>query len=154
MEVTAHLIRTYAATHTNGMFSALDEYGNILFQCVTLELPWRDNQQGQSCIPEGIYRVRHRTSPKHGDHYQVLNVPARDLILFHSGNFVYQLLGCIRPGERFAQLDADGIPDILNTRATLNRMLACLGEEFTLNIFTAPVFGGSLPVATITSAGV
>lgn len=154
MEVTAHLIRTYAATHTNGMFSALDEYGNILFQCVTLELPWRDNQQGQSCIPEGIYRVRHRTSPKHGDHYQVLNVPARDLILFHSGNFVYQLLGCILPGERFAQLDADGIPDILNTRATLNRMLACLGEEFTLNIFTAPVFGGSLPVATITSAGV
>lgn len=150
MPATAHLIRTYHSTHTQGMFSATDEYGNILFSCVTLELPWRDNQQGQSCIPEGIYRVRHRTSPKHGDHYQVLDVPARDLILFHSGNFVYQLLGCILPGERFAQLDADGIPDILNTRATLNRMLACLGPEFGLNIFTAPQPGGMLPEATVT----
>lgn len=151
---SAYLLRTYHATHTQGMFSALDEYGNILFQCVTLELPWRDNARGLSCIPEGIYPVRRRKSEKHGEHYQVHQVPGRDLILFHPGNYVRELLGCIIPGERFAQLDADGIPDIINTRATLNHMIASLGEEFTLNIFTAPEPGGMLPVATVTGSAV
>ncbi len=145
MPPTAYLIRTYAHTHTQGMFSALNEYGNILFSCVTLELPWRDNRKGMSCIPEGTYQVQHRTSPKHADHFQVLDVPGgRDLILFHPGNYVKQLLGCILPGERFADLDRDGVPDILNTRATLNAMLAALGQAFTLHVLSAP---GSSPIS-------
>ena len=151
MPATAHLIRTYHSTHTQGMLSALDEYGNILFHCVTLELPWRDNQKGTSCIPEGAYQVQHRTSPKHGDHYQVLDVPGRELILFHPGNYVWQLLGCILPGSAYKQLDADGIPDIMNTRATLNAMLAAIGPRFQLNIMSAPVPGGTLPEAVVTA---
>lgn len=150
MAATAHLLRTYHSTHTAGALIALDARGNLLFHCVTLELPWRDNLKGLSCIPEGIYTVRHRKSAKHGDHYQVCDVPARDLILFHPGNYVYQLLGCILPGSELRHLDGDGIPDIADTRATLNRMLAALGPEYTLNIFTAPVSGGTLPAATVT----
>jgi len=147
---TAYLIRTCFPTHTRGVFVALDTAGNLLAQCVTLELPWRDNQPQVSCIPEGIYPVRARKSEKHGDHYQVHDVPGRDLILLHPGNFVSQLRGCLLPGDSLADLNKDGIPDITNTRATLNKLLASLGAEFTLNIFTAPVPGGTLPEVTIT----
>jgi len=146
----AYLIRTYSPTHTQAMFSALDNYGNILFQCVTLELPWKDNAPQVSCIPEGIYQVRTRRTDKFGLHYHVQDVPARDWILFHPGNFVSQLRGCIIPGFRLTNLNKDGIPDIADSKAALNSMLANLGGEFTLNIFTAPVAGGTLPEALVT----
>ena len=34
--------------------------------CETLELPWRDNQRGISCIPEGIYECKLAHSPSRG----------------------------------------------------------------------------------------
>jgi len=146
---TAYLLRTYRATHTQGLLVAVDEARNLIFSCVTLELPWLDNASGKSCIPEGAYPVRRRYSAKHADHYHVQDVPGRAYILFHPGNYTHQLLGCLLPGERFAHLDADAIPDILHTRATLNKMLATLGDAFTLHIFTAPVPGGTLPTAEV-----
>jgi len=148
---TVCLIRKYYPSYTQGALIALDDAGNILMHCITLELPWLDNAAGRSCIPEGIYPVEHRTSPKHGDHYLITGVPGRDLILFHPGNYVWQLQGCILPGSAFKQIDGDGIPDILNTRATLNHMLAIIGPRFLLNIFTAPAPGGTLPEATVTT---
>lgn len=148
---TAYLLRTrYAPTHTAGVLIALDEAGNVLLTCVTLELPWRDNKTGQSAIPEGTYPVRTRESHKFGLHYHVQNVPGRDLILFHPGTYVYQLMGCILPGAAFAHLDKDQIPDITHTRATLNKMLAVLGAEFTLHVLSAPMPGGTLPEVTVT----
>jgi len=147
---TAYLIRTYTPTHTRGLLVATDAAGALLAQCVTLELPWRDNLKGQSCIPEGIYQVCSRQTTKFGMHYHVQDVPGREWILFHPGTYVYQLLGCILPGERFADIDKNGVPDILNTRATLNRLLAALGPKFILNVFTAPLAGGTLPEATVT----
>lgn len=52
----------------------------------TLELPWRDNATGASCIPPGKYKVEMRNSPKFGRIYEVTNVPGRTSILIHSGN--------------------------------------------------------------------
>jgi hypothetical protein len=52
----------------------------------TLELPWRDNATGASCIPPGTYQVAMRNSPKFGQIYEVMNVPGRSAILIHSGN--------------------------------------------------------------------
>ena len=76
------------------------------FQCVTGELPWRDNIREKSCIPPGVYSAGWRNSPKHGLCYHVDGVPGRDHIQIHSANlmgdvekgFVSQLLGCIAPG--------------------------------------------------------
>lgn len=147
----AYLIRRYHDTHTQGALIALDDRLNVQFSCVTLELPWRDNASRISCIPEGIYRVCTRKTDKFGLHYHIQDVPGREWILFHPASYVRQLLGCIIPGERYADLDKDAIPDIVNTKATLNAMLAVLGKEFTLNIFTAPHQGGTLPTATITA---
>jgi len=146
----AYLIRTYHPTHTRGVFVATDAAGNLLFQCVTLELPWLDNQPQVSCIPEGIYQVRTRRTDKFGLHYHVQDVPGREWILFHPANYTSQLRGCIIPGFHLTDLNKDGIPDITDSKAALNSMLANLGGEFTLNIFTAPVAGGTLPEVLVT----
>lgn len=63
------------------------------WQAYTLELPWRDNRNNLSYIPEGTYQVRWTRSPrlsrKYGrDYYtyEILNVPNRGGIRLHSGN--------------------------------------------------------------------
>lgn len=65
------------------------------FSCFATERPWLDNQRQVSCIPAGIYEVKWHRSPKFGWCYKVQNVPNRDSILFHSGNFPHQSYGCI-----------------------------------------------------------
>jgi hypothetical protein len=73
------------------------------FQCFTLELPWKENQRKISCIPEGTYKVVHRTSPKYKEHLHVTGVPNRDLILIHTGNSAKDILGCILVGTAKAK---------------------------------------------------
>lgn len=70
-----------------------------------LELPWRDNATGASCIPPGLYRCEIVNSPRFGRVYEVRDVPSRSNILLHAANFAgdtakgfySQLLGCIAP---------------------------------------------------------
>ena len=69
--------------------------GLIIF---TLELPWKNNQDNISCIPYGIYTCKKIKSPKFGVCYEVLNVPNREKILIHWGNFLKDILGCIEIG--------------------------------------------------------
>ncbi len=151
----AFLIRhTYADAYTAGALQLIDERANLLASCVTLELPWLDNRPQVSCIPEGAYQVVSRESEKFGMHYHVTRVPEREWILFHPGTYVSQLRGCILPGRAFADLNRDNIPDILDTRATLHRLLASAGERFTLHILSVPLSGGLLPGVTITAPAV
>jgi hypothetical protein len=149
--MTAYLIRRYFPTHTTGALVAIDAAGNLVHSCVTLELPWRDNAPQVSCIPEGIYHVEHRETDKFGHHYHVQGIAGREWILFHPGTYTSQLRGCIIPGRRFRDLNADGIPDILDTRKTLDAMLLALGQSFTLHILTAPLDGGALPTVEVTA---
>lgn len=95
----------------------------LIYECKTLELPWRDNKIKESCIPEGQYRVVHRHSKKYGHHLWVLNTEPRTYILFHAGNFYYQLEGCILPGKAHIDIDGDGLLDVTRSRATLNELL-------------------------------
>ena len=59
--------------------------------CDTLENPYLDNQRNISCIPEGEYPVRLRypreSATREYLHLLVQDVPNRDYILFHRGNF-------------------------------------------------------------------
>lgn len=64
----------------------------------TLELPWRDNQRSVSCIPPGTYECAPYTSQKYPDVCEVLAVPDRTAILFHTGNGLDDTEGCILPG--------------------------------------------------------
>ena len=70
--------------------------------CDTLENPWVDNQRNISCIPEGIYPVRLRLPRESASrdylHLLVQDVPNRDFILVHRGNFPSQTQGCLLVG--------------------------------------------------------
>ena len=85
------LIRTYAPGGTNG--SILLDGRHIVY---TIELPWRYNLTGVSCIPGGRYELAKRYSLKFGWHLWVMNVPGRELILIHPANdAMTELKGCI-----------------------------------------------------------
>jgi len=134
MAVKAYLIRQYFPTHTLGVLTAVDGLGNHLFSCNVLELPWANNAYQKSCIPEGEYRLTKRYSGRFGWHFQVNNVPDRSGILQHAGNYTSDILGCQLPGSKFTNLNADNIPDIVNSRITLNKMINAFGREYTLII--------------------
>ena len=87
------LTRTYFPDGTNGILQC---EGKIL--CKTIELPWKKNERGVSCIPEGKYFIRKRYSPKFKWHLEVVSVKNRSYILFHpANNALTELNGCIAP---------------------------------------------------------
>lgn len=98
----------------------------------TLELPDLNNQRRISCIPLGEYEVVRRYSEKFGYHYHVLNVPDRDSILIHRGNFHSQILGCILVGTKLADINGDGYLDVTNSAIALKKMLETYPDGFKL----------------------
>ena len=70
--------------------------------CDTLENPYLDNQRNISCIPAGEYPVRLRVARESATkdylHLLVMDVPNRDLILFHIGNKSSDTRGCVLVG--------------------------------------------------------
>jgi hypothetical protein len=104
------------------------------FQCFTLELPDRSNEPGISCIPRGVYNAFKRKSPKNGLVYELRNVPGRSFIQGHAGNFTSQIEGCILHGDSIRFLNSDGVPDVANSRKTLDILLAMLPDEFEVTL--------------------
>lgn len=100
------------------------------FQCFTLELPWKENERGISCIPAGTYEAFKRVSPKNGLVYELVNVKDRTNIQGHSGNYTRQIEGCILHGSSVTFLDADSIPDVANSKETLAKLLSLLPDKF------------------------
>lgn len=120
----------------------IEQDGRVVFVCLTLELPWRNNDAVTSCYPPGTYTVVKRWSPDHGDHWHVL-VPNRAFRLIHIGNYAAgkkrDTKGCTLVGATFADINGDGFRDITASTATmraLNKALAGV-KEFTLHV-TAP----------------
>lgn len=91
---------------------------------VTLELPWIDNLPFKSCIPKGKYKIRIRWSTKFNCKViEVEGVPGRYGILFHQGNFVKQIKGCILSGFGYKDLDSDGHLDVTNSVDMLKELI-------------------------------
>lgn len=87
------LTRTYFPDGTNGKL-----YCNGNFLSYAIELPWKLNARGVSCIPEGEYFIEKRYSQKFKWHLQVMDVEDRSLILIHPANHAaVELKGCIAP---------------------------------------------------------
>ena len=64
----------------------------------TLELPWRNNEIGKSCIPAGIYVVdRDYTGKQTWYRFRDAEVAPRSAIEIHPANRLHQLQGCIAP---------------------------------------------------------
>ena len=80
------------------------------FNCHTIELPWRENQRGISCIPPGEYECKIRISPKYG-----------------------KIAGCILLGVNKGLLAGQWA--VLNSRVAVRRFMDRLEmEPFTLRV--------------------
>ena len=106
--------------------------------CKTLELPWRDNQKGISCIPAGEYKLSPYPSSRFGEVYIVNDVSNRTGILIHTGNTADDIEGCILVGDSYGKLN--GKKAVLNSRQAFNLLKETLGEEeYLLNVVDTQV---------------
>ena len=73
--------------------------------CVSLELPYKDNQPNISSIPNGVYEGVRVMSPRFGNTFEVKGggIEGRTHILFHKGNSVADSRGCILLAEGFGE---------------------------------------------------
>ena len=112
-----------------------------LFRCLTLELPWLDNERNISCIPEGKYKASKYNSYKNGAVILLADVPDRSYIQIHAGNYTRDVEGCILVGNSIKYLDEDSVLDVTNSLSTLRKLLTRLPDEFVVSItraFTLP----------------
>jgi hypothetical protein len=119
---------------TLGRLSVINNQGIEIFVCKTLELPYIGNKRRISCVPVGKYDLMKRTSYKYHLHFHLWNVPGRDHILIHQGNFHHEILGCILVGMRYKDIDGDKNLDILNSASTLEILLNLLPDRTTITI--------------------
>lgn len=100
------------------------------FRCFTLELPWGMNKKNFSCVPEGTYEAFKHESPKNGSVIMLKNVVGRSGIQIHAGNYTSQIEGCILVGDSLKDINADGVIDVTNSKATLSKLLDLLPDTF------------------------
>ena len=132
---TLDILRSvYGKKQTLGSFTLLDD-NNPVFYGYSLELPWKDNERGVSCIPVGEYlSIRHK-SPKHGWSFWLQDVPNRSEILIHKGNFYSDLLGCIALGSSTNDINNDGLLDVVNSKKTIDRLMEMVeSDNLTINV--------------------
>jgi hypothetical protein len=89
--------------------------------CWTLEPPDRENARNISSIPAQQYICEIYHSPKHGETYQIFDVPGRAAILFHAGNTVGHTAGCILLGGRVGKLKGERA--VLNSGRTFKQFM-------------------------------
>lgn len=105
----------------------------------TLELPWRENQQSISCIPQGTYQAEMIDTSSRGRVYWLKEVPGRSEILIHSGNwagdvskgFYSDSEGCILPGMKHGHLWRNGKEQdaVISSRVALGQLRDILEEQ-------------------------
>lgn len=71
------------------------------FRCFTLELPWRGNAKGVSCVPPGRYPAFIRTDGKRKWRLELKKTAPRTNIQVHTGNRPREIDGCILVGTSY-----------------------------------------------------
>lgn len=127
-----YLLRNYEEHQTTGRF-ILTENEDLLFKSFSLELPDLNNTPFLSCIPTGDYFCKIELSPSQGMCFHILNVPGRDHILIHSGNYNKDTEGCLLLGEFLKDINKDGLRDVTNSVKTVERLEA-ICDSFILTI--------------------
>jgi hypothetical protein len=130
----AILKRVYQPKQTVGHITLFDGFEKK-FEGKVLELPWLDNDNNVSCIPEGTYYVRPFKSTKFGNCFEVVDVPGRSAILFHAGTYVTHTEGCLLVGFSLADLNKDGLLDVANSKDAINELVS-KASKFRLTIIS------------------
>ena len=107
-----------------------------VFECNSLELPWKDNKKNVSCIPDGSYWVDKYLSPTKGRGivFQLSGVQGRSNAQIHKGNYYTDILGCILPGAGFTDINKDGYLDVHSSGRTMDKLLEIMPDKFKLTI--------------------
>ena len=114
------------------------------FKCLTVEDPWKNNEQAKSCIPEGVYQCKRTSRPKHGNTFVIINeelgiaeypkLGMRDSCLMHTANTILDVEGCIGLGEKNGCLGS--LWSVLDSRTAFSRFMQFMDgtDEFQLSI--------------------
>lgn len=156
------IIRTkFSKLQTLGNLVIYDRNGKPLYECKTLELDMNGNKEGESCIPYGVYDfVPLRNRPDHVRFseenygyfpYLVKDVPNRNGILMHHGNFYTDILGCILVGQEFVDIDGDGNEDVTNSIKTMKEINKILKRTVQLTIKASTIERRDVQGRTFTS---
>jgi Family of unknown function (DUF5675) len=132
------LCRQYNIEETQGIYIIMQGLTE-LFRCCCIELPWLNNIQDKSCIPgQAVYTVSKISTPEHPNSFLIENVPGRDGIMIHIGNFAtgtkIDTLGCQCPGLNFVDLDGNGTPDVSHSTEAMAILNKYLPNTFKLYI--------------------
>lgn len=93
---------TEGELHINGSFECytLEDVDRGLKQSMPLDEIKMRKIKGETCIPEGRYRVIKQFWPKHGKHFLMLvDVPGYQGIFIHVGNKADDSEGCLLVGS-------------------------------------------------------
>ena len=102
----------------------------VLFECFTLELPWKDNARQISCIPIGTYewiKVGATATIPYA-HIAIQDVENRDGVCIHAANYYTQLRGCIAVGKKQIDINGDGQIDVTESKKTFEKMMSLLPD--------------------------
>jgi hypothetical protein len=101
-----------------------------MFRCVTIELPWRDNKPGISCLPLGTYELEWSWSNRFNKYLYLIkeNIPDRSGFRIHSGNFA----GDVAMGYKS---NSEGCILLGTSRGVLNNQKAALSSQIALGRF-------------------
>ena len=117
--------RTYYKHYTRTAFSLPN--GDERF---FLELPWRDNEIGKSCIPEGVYRVD-RDHTGRIQYYALRNeeTEPRTAIEIHPATYLRHLEGCLAPCMSIAGGEHTSEPVAVGSVGAMAELLDWFGES-------------------------
>lgn len=125
------LKRTYNKYYTSGVLSLPD--GTEL---CTLELPWRDNEIGKSCIPEGVYTIdRDHTGRQQWYRFRNEETSPRTFIEIHPASLLRHLEGCIAPCFEIKGGERTSEPVAMRSKEACELLVEWFGEDsFALEI--------------------
>lgn len=101
----------------------------------TLELPFRNNEQSISSIPAGVYDTLMRNDGNRSWRIQLKNVPNREYIQLHVGNFQSQIEGCILLGDDIGDRQCM----VTESRKTMEKLRSKIEEASDLGNMTSQV---------------
>ena len=135
------IVRSAAKSGPGGAFGRMSLDGKDF--AATCEQPWRNNEEGHSCIPVGDYKLLPYQSPAHGAtvvfHNPDLDIygtpemippgkTGRSLCEIHSANWPFQLRGCVAVGRELTNIPPNGMGVTLSV-ATLHDLEARWGDR-------------------------
>lgn len=92
-----------------------------------LELPWKENLPGKSCVPAGKYKMEWTFSPAFKRRtWELKEVPGRMYIRIHAGSYAGEKIsdsrGCLLPCLQWVDINGDGVVDGLSSALALHQL--------------------------------